>query len=418
MAQSALAMPTQAPRPVRLRDAAGHRVTAATPETVTRLDRFATILLRRARGAEIGLDLAAEAPDCPMAQCAAATVHLLSDTANGMIRARGHLYRASRSLTDASPREALWVEVLSAMSEGRARLAALLFLTLAREAPCDRLAAYVGHLHCLNHGFFPEMLALARIGNVANPNDPFMLGMLSFARLQNGAVQAAEEAALGARAFDPTIPWVQHALAHIHGETGRLETGIALLTEAAPGWAACSTSMETHQWWHLMLFHLMAGATVPVLIGYDERLAPQAEACLSSWVNAVSMLARLDLLGVDVGARWLPLADAAEARIGEHVLAFLDIHSALALAGAGRIEALDRLRDSAALRAEAASADGRGVWRHAGLPLIDAIRARATGDRARSACLLAESRPHWVLVGGSDAQRGLFDRLLRAVTAA
>ncbi len=411
-------MPTTAPRPVRLRDAAGHRVTAATPATITRLDHFTTIVLRRAQGAEIGLDLAVEAPDCPLAQCAAATVHLLSDTANGMVRARGHLYRASRSLGQASPREVLWVEALTAMSEGRARLAALLFLNLAREAPCDRLAAYIGHLHCLNHGFFPEMLALARIGNVANPNDPFMLGMLSFARLQNGAVQAAEEAALGAHALDATIPWVQHALAHIHGETGRLEVGIAHLMEAAPGWATCSTSMETHQWWHLMLFQLMAGDTAPVLAGYDERLAPQAEASLSSWVNAVSMLARLDLLGVDVGARWAPLADVAEARIGEHVLAFLDIHFALALAGAGRIDALDRLRASAESLAEAASVDSKGVWRHAGLPLIDAIRAQATGDREEAARLLAGSRPHWVLIGGSDAQRGLFERLLRAVTAA
>ena len=68
--------------------------------------------------------------------------------------------------------------------------------------------------------------------------------------------------------------------------------------------------------------------------------------------NAASMLFRLARHGVDVGDRWVELADKAEARIGDCLSAFTLPHWMMALAATGRQAAargmLAAMRDFAA----------------------------------------------------------------------
>jgi hypothetical protein len=45
-------------------------------------------------------------------------------------------------------------------------------------------------------------------------------------------------------------------------------------------------------------------------------------------------LLRLELLGIDVGDRWIELADKAEKRIGDHVILFTVPHWMMALSAA------------------------------------------------------------------------------------
>ena len=408
--------PTSAAAPVarrraRLADARGNPVTAATRETIVELDRFADIVLRRGRGARLALDAADAAPDCAMAQACAAATHLFSDSRSGVDLARVYLDRATRRIAGATYDEGLFVAALAAIADARPRTADRLFLALGRSAPGNLLAAYLAHLHLLNHGRFAEMLELARRICRANPKDGFALGMLSFALEQNGCVGAAEEAGLEACARDPRIPWAQHALAHVYGTQGRLAHGIALLEGHARSWERCESSMYTHNWWHLMLLRLARGETSAVLTLYDSRIAPHAARSNSSYVNAVSMLARLELAGVEIGERWIGLADQAESRIGEHVLPFLDIHDTIALAHAGRFGAVAALRRGALRHAESGSLEMRQAWRLAGIPLIEALAAYCAGDweLASQHFRRADGRVH--LIGGSNAQRELFAAL-------
>jgi len=407
---TAAATPIARPR-TRLSDTCGNPVTAATQETIAKIDHFADIVLRRGRGARIALDAANEAPDCVMAQACAAAMHLLSDTDTGIDLARFYLDRATRRIAGVTDHEALFVAALAAIADARPRTADRFFLELGRSAPGNLLAAYLGHLHFLNHGRFNEMLELARRICRANPQDGFALGMLSFALEHNGCLGAAEEAGLAALARDRDIPWAQHALAHVYGTQGRLKRGIELLERHARSWQRCESSMYTHNWWHIMLLRLAGGETGSVLKLFDGRIAPHATQSTSSYVNAVSMLARLELTGVEVGERWLGLADEAEPRIGEHVLPFFDIHYALALARAGRIGAVETLRRGAVHRGESGSAEMRPAWRLAGVPLIEALAAYGAGrwELAGQHFRRADGRVH--LIGGSNAQRELFAAL-------
>jgi len=406
------------PRPKRLRplgckDRWGYRVTGATADLTDRLDRFGEIVLRRGRGAEIALETAAGARACPLAQAQAAIFHLLSDTREGLVQARAYIARAALHLTNATERETLLIAALQAMTEDRIDQATALLLELSRLAPGDRFLAYVAQLYCLNQGKFQAMLAIAEPVAAADPTDSFALGMLSFAQEQNGLIAAAERNGLEACARDRLNPWAHHAVAHIYSGTARAREAEQFLLAQAPLWESCGSSMQTHNWWHLMLAWLELGAPDRVLAAYDGRLAREAGQSLSSYVNAVAILARLSLAGIDTGARWDALADEAETWQHDHVLAFLDMHHALALSFAGRDVALSSLIDGARRFADHADPETASVWRLAGLPLLKAIQAGHQCDWAVAVQHLEFSRPHWVSIGGSNAQRALLSLLLK-----
>jgi hypothetical protein len=346
-----------------------------------------------------------------MALAAAAALHLLGDTRAGVDLATALLDRAAAAAHHATPREILFIQALRAIATDRPRAAADRFAELARLAPRDLLAAYIAHLHLLNHGLMAEMLELARLVHDAAPRDGFALGMLSFALDQNGRAEAAETAGLEACALDARIPWAHHALAHAYDSLGRIEDGLLFLEAQSAAWDECGSSMYTHNWWHAMLLRLRLDQRAEVLRRYDRHIAPQAALSTSSFVNAVSLLARLELHGVDAGPRWLPLAALAAEHMDEHVLPFLDIHYGLALARAGNEAVSRHFIRSAERHAKAAAPQMRPIWEQAGLPLIDAVAAFGAGDFERALDGFGAACGHEHLVGGSNVQRALFAEL-------
>jgi tetratricopeptide (TPR) repeat protein len=414
LASSHIVIPTlKKRRPLGCKDRWGYRVTGATADLTDRLDRFGEIVLRRGRNADIALETAAGARACPLAQAQAAIFHLLADTRGGLVQARSYISRAAVTLANATERETVLIAALQAMTENRIDQATALLLDLARLAPGDRFLAYVAQLYCLNQGKFPAMLAIAEPVAAADPTDSFALGMLSFAQEQNGLIVAAERNGLEACARDRLNPWAHHAVAHVYAGTERARDAERFLLAQAPIWESCGSSMQTHNWWHLMLAWLELGCPDRVLAAYDSRLAREAGQSLSSYVNAVSILARLSLGGIDTGARWDALADEAETWQHDHVLAFLDIHHALALSFAGRETALRSLIDGAHRFTDHADPEMAAVWRLAGLPLLEAIQAGHQCDWAVAVERLELSRAHWVSIGGSNAQRALLTLLLK-----
>src|SRR5690606_1673590 len=105
-----------------------------------------------------------------------------------------------------------------------------------------------------------------------------------------------------------TDPWAQHALAHVMDTQGRLMEGRAFLAERAAGWADCNSFMLTHNWWHLALFELDLDRGDTALRLYDDQVWGVWKAYSQDQIGAVSLLARLELRGVDVGDRWADLA--------------------------------------------------------------------------------------------------------------
>ncbi len=128
-------------------------------------------------------------------------------------------------------------------------------------------------------------------------------------------------------------------------------------------------------------------------------------------IDASALLWRLELRGVDVGARWSALADAWEAHASSDNYAFNDVHAAMAFLRAGRPAALATLLDSQG-RAMAREDDNAIFTSRVGHPVTRALMAFDAGLYAEAANTLRSVRNGAALFGGSHAQRDLLDLTL------
>ena len=159
--------------------------------------------------------------------------------------------------------------------------------------------------------------------------------------------------------------------------------------------------MLTHNWWHVALFSIELGDEGGALDLFDERVWGVRKGHCQDQVNAISLLARLNMRGVEAGWRWDDIATHVEDRIEDRISGFLDLHYLYALAMAERDAAADTL-----LEALEASSDS-GVL----TGLARGLLAHARRDYISAAVALGAVRPYLEQVGGSNIQRDLFERV-------
>ncbi len=122
------------------------------------------------------------------------------------------------------------------------------------------------------------------------------------------------------------------------------------------------------------------------------------------------MLFRLELNGVDVGARWIEIADKAEARIGDCLSAFTLPHWMMALAATGRDEAANRMLASMRGYGNADSGPD-AIVRTIAAPVSEAVLAHRKRDYARAVDLVRPVLNDMVQLGGSHAQQDVLEQM-------
>jgi hypothetical protein len=203
-------------------------------------------------------------------------------------------------------------------------------------------------------------------------------------------------------------PWAHHVVAHCLEARGRMLEGVAFLQSMADTWKRCNSFMYTHNWWHLALFLIDLERHDEALGLFDSHVWGIQKDFSEDQINAVSLLARLELRGVDVAARWNDIAAHLEPRLHEHFSPFLDLQYLYGLARAGRHGAVTEMLASLEDRAERATAAEREAWADCAVPAAHGLASYAKGDFAEAARLLGRGVPHLRAIGGSIAQRGLF----------
>jgi tetratricopeptide (TPR) repeat protein len=177
--------------------------------------------------------------------------------------------------------------------------------------------------------------------------------------------------------------------------------------------------MYTHNWWHLALFLIDLDRADEALALYDQRVWGVWKEFCEDQINAVSLLTRLELRGLDVGNRWTDLAVFLKPRLHEHYSPFLDLQYLYGLARAGERGAVTEMLASLEERAENARPFEREAWGDCAVPMAHGLAAHAVGDHAEAAPLLGRAMPHVQSIGGSIAQRAPFgaihlDALMRS----
>jgi hypothetical protein len=166
--------------------------------------------------------------------------------------------------------------------------------------------------------------------------------------------------------------------------------------------------MLTHQWWHVALFHLTNHEPECALALFDRHVWGVRKTYVQDQVNAVSLLARLEAHGADVGQRWLDVAAHVRPRIFDRQNAFLDMHFAYALARAGEDVAVAKLLGGIA---DHALRSASSVWRDVAWPAARGIVAHARGQWREAAGWLEPLAGQLHRLGGSTAQQQWFDQM-------
>ena len=222
-----------------------------------------------------------------------------------------------------------------------------------------------------------------------------------------GELGPAEEAAREALALNPKDAWATHALAHVLETACRMEEGIGFLKGTREAWGAAHF-MAGHNGWHLALYLIEQGRATEVLADYDRFAAPKlAEDMTLDRCDAAALLWRLELAGVDVGERWGPVARGWAAHVDDHVLAFNDLHAALAAARSPDPDDAARLRRSL----DAYQRDGRGhnrtVTAEVGRSIVEGMLHYGAGEDAEAIEAILPVRYEAHRIGGSHAQRDI-----------
>lgn len=345
-----------------------------------------------------------------LVQAYAAALHLFAETPQAPTQAQPFLDRALNPLQPATPRERLFARAVQAWADGAVDQALLLLEALLREHPRDLVALKLAQVLAFNLGDSPRMLRLALLCRPAAADVAYLHGLLAFGYEQCHWLAEAEASARRALAMQPREPWAQHALAHVMLTQGRLAEGRDFMQAASPGWQGLNSFMRTHNWWHLALFQLELGEIDAVLALYDHQVWGVAPDYSQDQVNAVSLLARIELAGGDVGTRWQALAPFLAPRVRDQVLPFLDLHYLYGLARAGRPEADQLLRHLIRFAPLAPTAQ-REAWLRVAVPAGRGLLAHARGRFEEAVSQLGQALPRLAEIGGSHAQRDLFEQL-------
>jgi tetratricopeptide (TPR) repeat protein len=387
-------------------DALGNALSTHDPAVVAAINQFSSAYLGYSSAVGDILGVVDAYPDEPLLNAYAAVLWMFLEAPEAPERAGPYLGRAIAARARANRREQLMIDTVSAwLAQDWPTLDRLAEAAIL-DAPGDLVLSKVHQYHAFNRGDGPAMLRLAKAGVVHHRDNPHALAALAFGYEQCHLIDAAEAVARRSLEIMPTEPWAQHAIAHICLSTGRMAEGLAFLEARKGQWRTLNSFMVTHLWWHLALFLISAGRLAEALALYDYQVWGVEKGYSQDQIGAVSLLARLEMAGCNVGDRWNELSPYLAARKGDVVLPFLTVQYLLGLAKADRPEA-DQLL--AALADEASRTGSLPVWRHVALPVGQAMVAFARGDFTGSYERLRSALPMLADVGGSHAQRDLFE---------
>ncbi len=393
----------------------GLEFTCSRPDSVERFNQALTHYLASSATTMAELDeLLSKDPDMPMAVMFRAC--LLKLAADPRLNATiTQIVEKLKERKDLNEREVLHREALSLWAGNQMNKAAEVYDTLIRLYPKDMLALRIAHyLHFYGQGGSAMAQSLTAAVRSWQPEEAFfgyLKGMECFALEEMGHYDEAEIAGRAALNINPADIWAAHAVTHIMQMQGRFEEGITLIDSLRANWLHVNNFVN-HLYWHEALLFIGLKQPDQALRIYDQLLVrPIQDDFYLDVCNAASLLWRLVMLGVPVGERWEQLHEISNSRVVDDELVFATLHYLMAPAALGDQEAMQRGLDS--IQAWSNRHDTQAsVCRNVGLGLAEIICHLNQEEPKAAAKNLLDIQPRIHQIGGSHAQRHLFDQMI------
>ena len=321
--------------------------------------------------------------------------------------------KASDKANPISERERHFINALGAWLQGSLHDAIAEMEAVLAKWPHDALAMKLSHAIMFMLGDSKAMrLSLEKISDVykGHQAEGYFNGCYSFTLEETGEYARAEVHGRRALELAPDDAWGLHAITHVFDMTGRPQDGLNWIEGKEAAWQHCN-NFRYHVWWHIALMHLDLGNYDKVLELYDEDIRKDKTDDYRDISNATSVLLRLEFEGVNVGNRWQELSDLSSTRTDDNCVAFADLHYMMALCGNFDEHA------STQLLTNMQSAEARhhneltSIIHKPGVLAATGLEAFRDHDFATAYDCLSKARPTLESIGGSHAQRDVFERL-------
>lgn len=194
---------------------------------------------------------------------------------------------------------------------------------------------------------------------------------------------------------------------------GRVDEGISHLSGTLNDWEICNL-LATHNYWHWALYHIEKGELEAAADLYETQILKRCyeSRAMLDIVDCLSLPYRLHLENPNtadnlIGKHWSELVKLVEPHLNDHVLSFNDAHFMMALCGARKYSEAEELFENSS---SADCISGKEV----NSQLLKSILAYSREQYELCVDTLYPIRYELVVIGGSDAQRDVFNQLLIA----
>ncbi|XP_053478809.1 tetratricopeptide repeat protein 38 [Ictalurus furcatus] len=322
------------------------------------------------------------------------------------------------SCQELTAREKQHVKAIDLFSKGALDKACDVWEDILLEHPTDMLALKFSHDSFFYLGEQTQMRdSVARVLPHWKSHMPlysYLKGLYSFGLLETHFYDQAEKVAKEGLALTREDGWCVHSVAHVHEMKAEIEKGLKFMASTEKDWKVCDM-LACHNYWHWALYHIEKGEYEAALKIYEEEVSRRCvnSGAMLDTVDACSLLYRLEMEGVSVKERYRELLQVTEPHSEDHTLLFNDLHFLMVSLGCKESGITQRLLES--LRELAKDPDENLQHQLAstiGLPMCQALVEYDEGNYSKTVELLKPLRYRFTQIGGSDAQRDVFNQLL------
>jgi hypothetical protein len=238
--------------------------------------------------------------------------------------------------------------------------------------------------------------------------DWWFLTYLGWARIETGDVASGAREVERALELNPHNAYAAHARVHGYYEAGDAASGAAFVEAWLPGYDRTS-QLHGHLSWHLALFELARGQSGRARALYEDAIRPAVSQAppLFNLADAASFLWRWRIYGETppLNESWGEVTAHAQRHFPRAGIHFADIHAAFAEAISGEDETLA----ARIAQLKELIAAGRMPQGEVAAAVCAGAAAFVQEDYATAAELLGAALPELARLGGSHAQREVFE---------
>ena len=397
-----------------IRDRYGLELTTASPAAAEHYVEGIDLLLEQGYGPEQCFQQAIELDEG--FALAHAALAMTQNFRGAVADAKASVATAQTLVRGATRRERQHVQSIDLFVSGQGPKSLTLLLEHLDEFPRDALLMRVSNrlylLGCSGAGVqhFPsELYAML---NRLEPNygdDWAFLGQYAFAHHEVGRLDEALSLAERSLAARPTSGHASHSVAHVYFEKGNAVDGGDFLGNWLKGYDS-RAPFHIHLSWHQALFELAQGRYSDAVKLYEDTIRPTVvEKSAVSLMDSASLMWRLRMYG---GCNPpYPVEEISEQASPAAVTpgpAFRDAHAALAFAASGDDDRLAGVKT----RLRELAGQGDALAKEVTLPLVKGIGAFAVDRYDDAVRHLEPVFPQLARIGGSHAQREVFEDTL------